>query len=202
MIAVDKQELFVQLRKRLSGLPQQEVEDRLTFYSEMIDDRMEEGLSEAEAVAAAGSVDRIVSQVVSEIPLAKIAKERIQPKRQLKTWEILLLVLGFPIWFPLVVSLISVIFSLYVSLWSVIVSLWAVFGSLVACACGILIGGIVFICCGNTPNGLAMIAGGSICAGLSIFLFYGCKSATTGISLLTKKAAIWIKNRFVKKEVG
>ena len=43
-----KQEFLAQLRKALSGLPQDEIEERLTFYGEMIDDRMEEGLSEEE----------------------------------------------------------------------------------------------------------------------------------------------------------
>ena len=47
-----KQEFLAQLRKGLQGLPQEDIEERLTFYSEMIDDRMEEGLSEEEAVSA------------------------------------------------------------------------------------------------------------------------------------------------------
>lgn len=41
---MSKQEFLAELRKALSGLPQGDIEDRLTFYSEMIDDRMEEGL--------------------------------------------------------------------------------------------------------------------------------------------------------------
>lgn len=47
---MNKQEFLVKLRKGLSGLPKEDIEERLTFYSEMIDDRMEEGLSEEEAV--------------------------------------------------------------------------------------------------------------------------------------------------------
>ena len=49
-----KQEFLVQLRKGLSGLPQDEIEERLTFYEEMLDDRIEEGLSEEQAVLAVG----------------------------------------------------------------------------------------------------------------------------------------------------
>ena len=49
---MNKQEFLAQLRKQLSGLPLKDAEDRITFYSEMIDDRMEEGLSEPEAVSA------------------------------------------------------------------------------------------------------------------------------------------------------
>ena len=46
-----KQEFLNQLRMGISGLPQEDISERLTFYREMIDDRMEEGLSEEEAVA-------------------------------------------------------------------------------------------------------------------------------------------------------
>ena len=35
-----KQEFLAQLRKGLSGLPQADIEERLTFYSEMLEDRM------------------------------------------------------------------------------------------------------------------------------------------------------------------
>ena len=45
-----KQEFLTELRKGLSGLPQDDIEERLSFYSEMIDDQIEEGLAEEEAV--------------------------------------------------------------------------------------------------------------------------------------------------------
>ena len=57
-----KLEFLSALGKGLSGLPQDEVEERLNFYSEMIDDRMEEGLPEEEAVAQIGAVDEIVDE--------------------------------------------------------------------------------------------------------------------------------------------
>ena len=47
-----KKEFLARLRRGLAQLPPEEREERLAFYSEMIDDRMEEGLSEQEAVAS------------------------------------------------------------------------------------------------------------------------------------------------------
>ena len=64
---MNKREFLVQLRKGLSGLPQDDIEERLSFYSEMIDDQMEEGFSEEQAVAAAGPVDEIVMLSISEL---------------------------------------------------------------------------------------------------------------------------------------
>ena len=92
---MSKAEFLEVLRKRLSGLPREEVEERLAFYNEMIDDRIEDGLTEAEAVAGIGSVDDVARQIMAEIPLTTLVREKVRPKRILRVWEIILLVLGF-----------------------------------------------------------------------------------------------------------
>ena len=199
---MSKQEFLVQLRKGLSGFPQEDIEERVTFYSEMIDDRIEEGITEEEAVAAIGTVDEIVKHVIAETPLAKIAKERIKSKRRSRAGEIVLLVLGSPIWLSLGIAVFAVILSLYISLWAVIISLWAVFASFAACSIGGVLACVVFTVGGNGASGLAMLAAGIVCAGLSIFMFYGCKAATKGNLILSRNFAVWIKNCFIKKEVA
>ena len=190
---MNKQDFLVQLRKGLSGLPQDDIEERLTFYKEMIEDRMEEGFSEEEAVSAIGSVEDIVRQSIADIPLAKIAKERIRPKRHLKVWEVILLTLGSPIWLSLSVAAAVVILALYISL-------WAVFGSLAVCAVASIPGYVIYATHGSNAAGLAMLSAGIVCAGLSIFMFFGCRTATKAILMLTKKTTIWMKNRFIRKE--
>ena len=199
---MNKREFLARLRKGLYGLPQDDIEERLIFYSEMIDDRMEEGLSEEEAVSAVGNVQEIVAQAIAETPLTKIAKERIKPKRRLSTTEIVLLALGSPIWLSLGIAAVAVILSLYVSLWAVIISLWSVFVSLAACSFGSVLVCIVFAVGGNGASGIAMLAAGLVCAGLAIFAFYGCHATTKGVLMLTKKTATWIKNCFIKKEAA
>ncbi len=197
-----KQEFLELLRQGLSGLPQDDLQERVSFYREMIEDRMEEGLSEEEAVAAVGSVDKIVEQVVAETPLAKIAKERMKSKRRLSAGEIVLLALGSPIWLSLGIAAFAVLFSLYISLWAVIISLWAVFASLAACSVGGVLACVIFTAGGNKASGVAMLAAGIICAGFSIFMFFGCKAATNGTSVLAKKTVRWIKNCFRGKEAA
>lgn len=195
-----KEEFLTRLRKGLSGLPQDDIEERLTFYGEMIDDGMEEGLSEEEAVQRIGNIDEIVSQTVSDIPLAKLVKEKITPKRQLKAWEILLLALGSPVWFSLLIAALAVVLSLYVSLWSVMIALWAAFGAIVVSAFGGVAGGIASAVVGNAPAGVALIGIALVCVGLSVFLFFGCLEATKGILRLTGRLAIHMKKSFAKKE--
>ena len=61
---MNKQDFLKELSRALSGLPREDLEERLAFYSEMIDDRMEDGLSEEEAVADIGSIDEAASQII------------------------------------------------------------------------------------------------------------------------------------------
>jgi len=195
-----KQEFLDGLRDRLVGLPKKDLEERLVFYGEMIDDRVEEGLSEEQAVLDIGSVEEISAQIIADIPLARIAKEKIKPKRRWSAWEIVLLVLGSPIWLSLLVAAFAVVLSLYAALWSVVISLWAVFASLVACAFGGVAAGVVLAVYGNAPTGAAVIGTAIICAGLAIFLFFGCKAATKGTAKLAKKIIFGIKKCFMGKE--
>lgn len=72
-----KQVFLEKLGKALSGLPQEDIEERLAFYSEMVDDRMEEGYLEEEAVDAIGPVEEIAAHIVADVPLTKIVKEKV-----------------------------------------------------------------------------------------------------------------------------
>ena len=197
---MNKQEFLGALKKRLSGLPKNEIEERLAFYGEMIDDRTEDGRTEEEAVAEIGGADEIAAQIIADIPLTRLVKERIKPKRRLKTWEIVLIVLGSPIWLSLAIAAAAVFFSMYIVLCSLIVALWSVFVSLIAGAIAAVPAFIVTFAHGNAASGLAVLSGGLILAGLCIFTGYGCKAATANIFVLTKKFALSAKKCFIKKE--
>ncbi len=194
-----KQEFLAELKKGLYGLPQADIDERLSFYSEMIEDRMEEGLSEEDAVAGIGTVDSVISQIVAEIPLSKIVKERMRP-RQIDRGLILLLVLGFPVWLPLLIAGFAVVVSLYVSLWAGIISLWAVAVALAACAVAGVIVFIILLFVGKAITALATLGAGIACAGLAILLAIGCVYVTKGGVLLGKKVMQRLKRAFMKKE--
>lgn len=199
---MNKTEFILALTERLAGIPWEEVEDRIHFYIEAIDDRMEEGLDEAEAVAALGTVDEIAGEILADIPLPRLIAKKIKPKRRLRAGEIVLLSVGAPLWFPLLIAAVSVLLALYLSVWAVIVSLWSVPFSLLGCSVGGMIAGLIFVPLGNGISGLAMIGAALVSAGLGIFSLFGCKAATKGILMLTKKIALAIKNLFVKKEAA
>lgn len=180
------------LKSKLSHLSKAEVDERLNFYSEMIDDRMESGLSEKEAVEAIGSANEIAHQISEELRCAnKDAKsEKRNEKRRTPPLLIILLILGSPVWLSLLIAAAAVVLSIIVVLWSVIISLWAVFGSLVGAGVGIILAGIYVIINVKAITGIAFICTGFVCLGLSILLFYASKAATVGAANLTKNIVL------------
>ncbi len=196
---MNKQEFIKELGGLLSGLPSEEIEQRLEFYSEMIDDKVEEGVSEEEAVGELGDAVEIAAQIKADVPLVKLVKEKMKPKKKLSALEIVLIVLGSPIWLSLLIAALAVVFAVYVVIWSVVISLWAVFASLVASTFGVLVAGVFFLVGGHPVSCAAMIGTGFVLAGVSIFLFFGCRLAGKGAVYLTGKTAVLIKNCFIKK---
>ncbi len=197
---MSKSEFLTLLRKALNRLPQIDVEERLTFYSEMIDDRIEDGLTEEAAVAELGSVDNIVSQIMSEIPLLTLVKENIKPKRTLRAWEIILLVLGSPIWLSLLSAIFMVMICVYAVIWSIVVTLWAILLSVAALLLSGILLCVLSIIQGNVSLTFALIGASLACCGITIFVFLGCKQVTKAVLILTKKIFIRIKSCFIKKE--
>lgn len=196
---MNKKDFLNKLKSALNGLPEKEIEERISFYGEMIDDRIEDGLTEKEAVEEMGDTEKIVFQIMQEIPLSNLVKEKIKPKRRLLWWEILLIILGFPVWFSVLVSIFAVFLSVYVCIWSVIITLWAVMVSFIACAVGFLAAFILLIILGNNLSGFAFLSASLVMAGFSILGFFFAKLCTKGLLIATKKFALGIKSLFVKK---
>ena len=194
-----KTEFLNKLEKRLGAFEKPEIENWLKYYSEIIDDRIKDGQSEEDAVSSLGDIDAIIDEILQQTPITKLAKAKLKLKT-LRDWEIALIIIGFPLWFPLLIAALAVVLSVYVSFWSVIISLWVAFASVVACGFSGIVVGIGFVLTGNFTSGIALIGAGLVLAGLSIFLFFGCKVATDGTIWLTKKIVLSVKNSFIKKE--
>ena len=197
---MNKEEFLSELRRKISGLPHEDIEERIAFYSEMIDDRMEDGLPEEEAVAGIGNVDGIVEQIMSEIPLSKLVREKVKSKRSLKAWEIILLVLGSPIWLPILISVLAIFLSVYVIIWAVAVCIYAACFSMAAGAVGGISGLFISLFKGAPAVALFSLGAAAVCAGLSILLLYVSVWVTKLILKMTKRIVLGIKTSFVGKE--
>ena len=199
---MNKREFLARLRAGLRGLPREDVEERVIFYSEMIDEGLEEGLSEAEAVGKLGPVGDVVAQILADMPPIDPVREKTGPRGRVRAWEIVLLILGFPVWFPLLLAAFAVVLAAVIVLWSLVVSLWAVDASLLGCALGGAVSAAAFLLRGNGLTAAVMLAAGLCCAGLAIFFFFGCRAFTKGALWLTKKTASGVKHLFIRKETA
>ena len=177
-----------ELRYRMAGLPQDAVERTVEYYSELIADSMEDGLSEAEAVSRLGSLDEIVSSVVKETPLPKIIETRVQEtkKKGGSGWVIALLILGAPVWLPLLIAVLAVLFALFVALWAVVIALWAAVLAVVLTGVAAVGVGIFELIRLHVPQGLVLLGGGLVCLGLCALLYLLMKLLTVGTVKLCK----------------
>ncbi len=194
-----KDEFLARLRKNLSGLPKEEREDRVSFYSEMIDDKLADGYPEEEVIDDLGTPEEVAKEIIGDTPLRTIIKERVKPKRSLKGWEIFLLILGFPLWFPLVIAIFAIFLSAFIVVWALMIALLAV-------DLGLLVGGIGSIVIGflsvasKGMQSAAFIAGaGMAVTGLAIIFILSTKGILKALAKLTKKMLVGTKNMVVGK---
>lgn len=220
---MNKADFLDRLREKLSALPKDELEERIGFYSEMIDDRTEEGCSEEEAVADIGTADSVAAAVMADAKILDVRRgeekkanaelkaehkaehkteHKAEHKRQktIPRWVIILLALGSPVWLSLLVAAISVAVSAYVVLWTSVITLCAVFGSFAACSAAFVAAGVSFFARAELCIGVAFIGAALIMAGLAVFLFFGCRAAAKGAAQLTGRSFLLIKSCIVKTE--
>lgn len=63
---MNKEQFLNQLAQRLNHLSEQDLFRLTEFFSETIDDRMEDGMSEEQAVAALGDPEQIIREILQE----------------------------------------------------------------------------------------------------------------------------------------
>ena len=111
-------------------LSSKEVYKTLNFFKEIIDDRVDEGLSEEEAVSQLGNIDDIVGQILDEHNIKKRQKKlvwRFTPQKTPSAANIIIAILLFPIWIT-IFSLVASFFLVFISLiFSLVVSVIAFF---------------------------------------------------------------------------
>lgn len=185
------------LREKLNGLPKLDVEERISYYEEMIYDIMDEGKSEEEAVAEIGTVDQVIYEIAQETPLVKLVKEKIKRKERIKAWQIVLICLTFPIWLPIAIVLVALALVLYILFWVGVIVSYAFEVSLIVCSIAGIVVFFGYLFSGDfslAPLGVAMLTGG-----LAVMMFFGCYWATRGTITLHKKLFGAIKAAIIKK---
>lgn len=197
---MNKTEFMTELSQRLSGLNNEDIKKSLAYYNEIIEDCKEDGMSEEEAVASLGDIDEIATQIVMDTPITKLVKEKVKGTRTLRTWEIILIVLGSPIWLSLGIAFFAVVFSLYISIWSIVFSLFVTVFALFVSVFAFLIAAVWLLFKAAFVQSAIFFGVALVIAGVTILMYLGTYYTAKGIVILTKNIFKAIKKSFVKKE--
>lgn len=186
-----KNEFMSALCAKLSALPEEDIHNSLSYYSEMIEDYRENGMSEEEAVAAMGTPDVVAAQILEEVPISRLVKEKMRPKRKLAGWEIALLILGAPLWISLCAALFGAAVGILTGLLGIVVGVFAALWGSMAGFAGGSIGGFVsavwLFVEGHAAQGVFMLGAGIVFVGLTILLYFAALYTTIGFGELIKK---------------
>lgn len=193
-------EYLQKLRRSLAQLPKAEQEKQVHFYAEMIADRIEDGMSEAEAVAALGDPAEAARLILSEMPLSTLVRSRVRPAGGWSAAAIVLTILGSPIWLPIALALLSVVLTVYVVLWVCVIVVFAVVLALLAASLLCIGSPIVGVITAPLGSALLLAGCGLVGLGITVLAFLGAVFAAKGIARLTGLLARWIKSFFIRKE--
>ena len=194
---MNKSEFLRILRSRLDLLPPEERERNIGYYEELFSDMLEEGMSEEEVSAHLGDPEQIAREILAEQPLPKLVKSRVRPSGGWTALSVTLIILGSPVWLPLLIALAAVLLSCFVVIWALILSVLAVAVAVGAAAVALVLAAIFgyLKISGFLLLGLALICGG-LCLLTGLLLAALCRGAVRASKWLCRE----VKKLFIKKE--
>ena len=166
---MNKQSYLEQIRRLLQRLPEEDRERSLAFYAESIDDRMEDGMSEEAAVSTMESPEKAAEAILMDMPIPKLVKARVK-ERRMGAAEILLLALGFPLWFPLLLTVLILGLTLYLLVWALVLALGAAVLALGLSAAALLVAGVYSIIKAAISLGVLNFGAALVLTGLTVLL--------------------------------
>ncbi len=187
------------LERALTQLSEEERQKNLEYYSELLDDMMEEGMTEAEATAKLGSPNQIAQSILQEMPLGKLVSTRMKPKSGWTPLAIVLAVVGSPVWVPLLLAGIAVVLAVFVSIWALgFAAVAVVLGLAVAVVATPIFA--VRAAVMTLPLGLMLLGAGLVLLGLCVLGGLMAVELCKLLWQLTVWLAHKIKGLFIRKE--
>ena len=138
-----KLEFINELGAQLHSMPAEEVRPLLDYYMEIVADRMEDGMTEEEAVASLGPIPELAEKILAEQPQPEpepiptpvpLPEPVSQEKRRWTASSIVLAIVLSPLWLTLLCVLISIEIAVWATLASLVVSSGAMILGGIACA--------------------------------------------------------------------
>ena len=148
-----RDEFLGRLGELLACLPAEQVEETKAFYAEAIADRMEDGMSEEEAVAAMGTPGEVAEATLDDLPAVPRAIAKTRRRSTALLW--VLTIVGSPVWVPLLLAFAAVAVTVYVCIWVLALCVWVIAATLGAVGAASL----ALVGCGLAFIGVALLVG-------------------------------------------
>lgn len=110
-----RSDFFEILKKSLESISKEERDKFITYYEEIIEDYKENGLTEEEALTTIGNPQNIANDILNEQGAITVKT----PSSNSNILNILLLILGFPLWGSLLLAGVLILFSIYIIIWCI-----------------------------------------------------------------------------------
>lgn len=183
-----RDEFLGRLGELLACLPAEQVEETKAFYAEAIADRMEDGMTEAEAVAAMGTPGEVAEATLDELPAVPRAIARTKRKSTALLWA--LAIVGSPVWIPLLLAFVAVAVVVYICIWILALCVWIVAMALAGAGVVELLFAVSGVVIGHAPYVFASVGAGLALLGLALLAGAGAWAASKQIARLS---ALWAK---------
>lgn len=187
---MNKNEYLTKLTSLLQGIDKKERDKAISFYSEMIDDFIEDGLTEYEAVEKVGKPGDIAEQIITE-DLNRPEKTMTKGK---KIWMRVLLILGSPLWVMLLLAAGMLLLAGCLLLFTGLVVIWLIpiCVGIAGVSCLILatisVLGSFVIMVQNLPLGIIQLGVGLFATGGFALLFIATAKLGRFFAAVTKQA--------------
>jgi uncharacterized membrane protein len=197
---VKKYEFLAELERQLDGLAPEDIKASLDYYAEMIDDRVDDGMTEEKAIDSIGTPTEAAARMLEDMPVSKLVRARVKSKKSLGALGITLIIIGSPIWASLAIAALAIIISVAAVAFAAWVSIWSVFVALAGVAVGCTLGFPFVIINNGAGLGIAALGVGLFAGGLAIFTFIGCVALSKRLGRGIVKLLAFIKRKIIRKE--
>ena len=183
-----RDEFLGRLGELLACLSEDQVEETKQFYAEAIADRMEDGMSEEEAVAAMGTPGEVAEATLDDLPAVPRAIAKTRRRSTALLW--VLTIVGSPVWVPLLLAFAAVAVTVYVCIWVLALCVWVIAACLGAVGVTNLALMTVGFKLGLIPYALATLGCGIALLGAALLVGAGAWAVSKQIARLS---ALWAR---------
>lgn len=198
-----KREFLETLRQTLSSLPLHELEKQLNYYEEMLNDMIEDGMSEEEATSRIGDPVEVGRNILADMP--NPPPKPMQPPKKTSAakssvWIVIALILGFPIWFSVGIAALSVVIAVLASVLALLIAAVAVVIALVVGGFALIVAPF-FLTVGTPAASVVLLIGtGLLMMGLGFLFVFGVYYLSKGLAFLTRKSAEFCSAPFKRRK--